>query len=56
MTMYYREPTKKNNEKMKNDLIPFSKQNSFNWSGVNFPKFAFSELTGVAKYGCVRLQ
>ena len=41
---------------LKNYLIPFSKQNSLNRSGVSFHNFAFLELNDVAKYGCIRLQ
>ena len=47
---------KKTTKKLKNYIIPFSKQNSLNRSGVNIPNSAFSELIDVAKYGCVRVQ
>ena len=40
MSRYSRESIKKNIEKkMKNNLIPFSKQNNLNRSEVNFSKF-----------------
>ena len=55
MSRYFRDSIKKNSEKLKNYLNPFSKQNSLNRSGVNFPNFAFSELIDVAKYGRVRV-
>ena len=40
---------------MKHYNISFSKQNSFNRSGIHFPNNAFSELIDVAKSGCIRL-
>ena len=48
-------PIKKNNEKMKSNLSPISKQNSLNEYGFSFPNFAFSVMTS-QNTGCVRVQ
>ena len=45
----YRTLLKQVRQKVKNYLIPFTKQNSLKRSGVNVPQFVFSELIDVAK-------
>ena len=47
---------KEQRKKIKNYLIPFSKQISLNSSEVKVLKFAFSAPTDIVKYGCLRVR
>ena len=54
--MYFRESIKNNNDRKEEYLIPFSKKNSLNKTGVSSAKFALSKLLTSRSTGALELK